>query len=405
MPQRSQKRKRTQSDTGESGTLNKLRRTIQEQVLPRDMVTRSKHMTTITVYHASAAQKSYGQEKRFLCPPPLVRVSGPLVPHLRHQVIKMSVLSETGVVLQEQVASFDQEHGIVCFKQLHITSQGKDKQFQLALSMAEQHGLSMSDTPATPVEMPMSPAKGSFANTIPILANDPWAAFHSAPVHIISKPSKKTTRGNTPGIANLGSIALFNRINSQTVRTKYLSHRRDNVLTTSSAHWAPFTVRMVPEEVHGTPVVYGSRIVLTAPAAPDGTGGFQSHEYIVRKVEKHRSLSADYGRPVSQMQKIALMRVDVAPVDGKVCYLSALVERPGDEPVTVVPGSTHATSWRLCEIKQDIDPDTGISSEWHEVNDYATWMITSIGEYPLYYISETLLMEVHRNRSIPMYIL
>ena len=351
-------------------------------MISRDVATQGKHMTTITVYHASAAQKSYGQEKRFLCPPPLVRASGPLLAHIRQQVFKMAVLSETGATLQEQVSAFDSENGIVCFKHLHITSQGKDKQFQLALNIAENSGLNGADPTSPHPDTPISQTKGLHVNSSPSGGSEPWATLQSSPVHIISKPSKKTTRGNTPGISNLGSIALFNRINSQTVRTKYLSHRRDNVLTTSSAHWAPFTVKMVPEEPVGAPVVYGSRIVLTAPAGPDGTGGFQSHEYIIRKVEKHRSLSTDYGRPVSQMQKIALLRVDVAPVEGKVCYLSALVERPGDEPITVVPGSTHATSWRLCEVKQDVDAETGgVSGEWHEVNDYATWMITSIGVY------------------------
>jgi len=314
-------------------------------------------MTTIVGYHASAAQKSYGLEKRFLCPPPLIRIEGPLVEHLRTQALKMSVLSEMGATLQEQAAQFDPEHGIVCFKQLHINSQGKDKSFHLLLSLADQ-----------------SPPEGEPAvDTVQTPAKEPWAVFYSNPVHIISKPSKKTTRGNTPGIMNLGSVALFNRINAQTVRTKYLSYKGDEGFTTSSSHWSPFTIVQVengfPSRVSG-PIVYGSRIILKAP-------GFQSHEYIVRKVEKHRSLATDYGRQVSQMQKIALLRADLAPVDGKVCYLSALVERPGTEPITVVPGSTHSTSWRFSDVKQET-LDDGSIHEYHEINDYATWMITSI---------------------------
>ncbi|KAG8803177.1 hypothetical protein FRC17_006240, partial [Serendipita sp. 399] len=366
-----QKRKRTDSDIGESA-LPKIRKVIQDQILRRDNATRN--MTVITAYHAAAAQKSYGQEKRFLCPPPLIRISGPLISHLRNQQLKMSVVSELGTVLQEHLAQFDSENGIVCFKQLHINSQGKDKQFQLALSIADY---------TTPEGEPID-----FSRTPP---KTPWAVLYSSPVHIISKPSKKTTRGNTPGITNLGTIALFNRINSQTVRTKYLSHRPDitstsastsavgsgshngRVLTTSSSHWDVFTISLAQPEASGAPILYGSRVVLRAP-------GFQSNEYIIRKVEKQRSLASDFGRQVSQMQKIALMRADMDPADGKMCYLSALVERPGNEPITVMPGSTHPTSWRFCEVRQET-ADDGTVSEYHEVNDYATWMITSVGQF------------------------
>lgn len=325
----------------------------------------AKNITTITAYHAAAAQKSYGQEKRFLCPPPLVRITGPLVPHLRNQTLKMSVLSEMGNTLQESVASYDTEHGLVCFKQLHISSQGKDKQFQLVLTLSEN---------APENESTSNSNSNSGGIVIPVMpeVKKPWATLPSLPVHIISKPSKKTTRGNTPGVSNFGSVALFNRINSQTVRTKYLSSNDDG-FTTSSSHWAPFEIEVIGAESPHAPVVYGSRVVLKG-----GNGNFRSHEYIIRKVEKHKSLAVDAGRQVSQMQKIALMRADLGPTpDGKVTYLSALVERSSVD-IAVLPGSTHSTSWQLCEIKTQTGED-GTLTEFHEVNDYATWMITSIG--------------------------
>jgi recombining binding protein (suppressor of hairless) len=398
------KRKRTDSDIGD-GT-PKLRRMIHDRF--SNMSTAQRTMTTITTFHASAAQKSYGQEKRFLCPPPLVRISGggPLFSTdvLKSQQMKMSVLSDMGVMLQEHSAPFDPEHGIVCFKQLHINSKGKEKVFQLVLSISDQFhatagdgALVQSGSRGRNIKAQGTSTDASTgSNTAPTRA--PWATFYSSPVHIISKPSKKSTRGATPNILNLNSVALFNRINSQTVRTKYLSYRREgnaassgggpnsinphmngsaeNGLTTSSSHWSPFIISLVPPNSHNAPVRFGARIRLSSP-----DDNYVSHEYIIRKVENKRSLETDFGTQVSQMQKIALLRADVAPnAEGRVCYLSALVERPGPEPITVIPGSTHSTSWRWAEVKTEV-ADDGTASEVHMLDDYATWMIAGICEF------------------------
>ncbi|CAG8688088.1 6750_t:CDS:2, partial [Acaulospora colombiana] len=183
----------------------------------------------------------------------------------------------------------------------------------------------------------------------PASTRAPWATFYSSPVHIISKPSKKSTRGATPNILNLNSVALFNRINSQTVRTKYLSYRREgnaassgggpsnnlhingsaeNGLTTSSSHWSPFIISLVPPNSHNAPVRFGARVRLSSP-----DNSYVSHEYIIRKVENKRSLETDFG-----------------------------TQRPGPEPITVIPGSTHSTSWRWAEVKTEVAED-GTSSE------------------------------------------
>lgn len=152
--------------------------------------------------HAAVAQKSYGTEKRFLCPPPVVHIEGP-VWNLKQQQMAMAVVNEAGERSFEQKAPLD--HNLTAsFKFLHVSGTAKSKSFQLSLDIAEP------------------PSSGDVSES-----NNPrvWASFDSAPVTIISKPSKKTakTRSVTSCILAGGPVSLFNRINSQTVRTKYMT--------------------------------------------------------------------------------------------------------------------------------------------------------------------------------------
>ena len=115
---------------------------------------------------------------------------------------------------------------IASFKFLHVTGTAKTKSFQLCLQISHPSPQSSFD-----------PQDGT---------SKTWAQFESAPVTIISKPSKKTakTRNIASCILAGGPVSLFNRINSQTVRTKYMTVDGGQ-LCASNVSWAAFNVSVV----------------------------------------------------------------------------------------------------------------------------------------------------------------
>ena len=243
--------------------------------------------------------------------------------------------------MQETKADLGPNHA-ACFKYLHINSSGRAKHFQLELSISDL------DTDPNP---------------------EAWARFRSNPITIISKPSKKTARTRTAnnGILDHSQIALFNRINSQTVRTKYLT-TEDGFLATSSGSWTPFTVDLVPPRPPNTAVpssiTYGSRIILRS-------GSIETAPLRVRKVEK-RGCAPDDNTVVSQMQKVALMKEDE---DGKCWYLSAF--GTGDrQPNATLAGMSRVTYQPVVKKQEMVD---GKMVDMEEVDDYLTWTIVGIG--------------------------
>jgi recombining binding protein (suppressor of hairless) len=203
---------------------SKIRRIVRDHVSQDP--SRVMPMTTVICLHAAVAQKSYGSEKRFLCPPPVVQIEGP-VWQMRRQELSMTVVSEIGERSFEQKAPLD-NNMTSSFKFLHVTGTAKAKSFQLSLEIAEP-------SPAPSTEG-ADPPPGRV-----------WATFDSAPVTIISKPSKKTakTRNISSCILAGGPVSLFNRINSQTVRTKYMTIDHAQ-LCASNVAWSAFNVNVVP---------------------------------------------------------------------------------------------------------------------------------------------------------------
>lgn len=270
-------------------------------------------MTTVRCLHASVAQKSYGSEKRFLCPPPVVEVRGTLRGSEAPQLL-MQVHGEDGdSVSGEQTATLD-ESARARFTELHVTGTGKAKSFRLHL-----HILAPRDAGE-----PTKRLRLSTGDAVPTRGTS-WARFDSAPIGIISKPSKRIAKARNvlAHITRNASVSLFNRINSQTYRTKYLCAQNGR-LSAQSRSWSAFRLVILARpgatashDAADGVLSYGSVIVLV-----DTESGVATDPLVVCKVDRGRIIPPvdeaasipDDGEELSafgavtQMQKVALMR-------------------------------------------------------------------------------------------------
>lgn len=122
------------------------------------------------------------------------------------------------------------------------------------------------------------------------------------------------------------------------------------------------------------PVTYGCEIVLS-----DTLSGISTGPLIIRKVDKGR-VSPEDGGPVSQMQKIALQRVNP---DGTRHYLSAAGPMPGTPGVVTPPApgvssqaGTHALIFQTPRVRDEVKDGVHVITD--EVDDYLCWTIVGI---------------------------
>lgn len=207
---------------------------------------------------------------------------------------------------------------------------------------------------------------------IPGSTNTPaWATLPSSPIALVSKPSIKTAKSRSISscLSETTTFALYVRIHAQSVRTKYMMLDDSAVgarLTTRTARWTPFRFevlkraeipnprpgleRLVDEGEPGDSVekvlTYGSIVRLV-----DVHSDTKSDTVKLVKVEKNEVIlgsrpvgahleaevdeteGKEEGQPISDLQRIGMMRVDEQgnPVleDGKWTYLSAPGARIG----------------------------------------------------------------------------
>ncbi|XP_077807982.1 recombining binding protein suppressor of hairless-like protein isoform X5 [Macaca mulatta] len=268
---------------------------------------------TVRIVHAKVAQKSYGNEKRFFCPPPCVYLSGPgwrVKPgqDQAHQAGEtgptvcgyMGLDSASGSAAETQKLNFEQQpdsREFGCAKTLYISDADKRKHFRLVLRLVLRGGREL-------------------------------GTFHSRLIKVISKPSqKKQSLKNTDLCISSGSkVSLFNRLRSQTVSTRYLSVE-DGAFVASARQWAAFTLHLAdghssqgdfpPREGY---VRYGSLVRLVCTLT-----GITLPPMIIRKVAKQCAL-LDVDEPISQLHKCAL-QFPGSPPGGGGTYLCLATEK------------------------------------------------------------------------------
>ena len=111
----------------------------------------------------------------------------------------------------------------------------------------------------------------------------------------------------------------------------------------------------------------------------DTLSGISTGPLVIRKVDKGK-VSADDGGPVSQMQKIALQRVNP---DGTRHYLSAAGPMPGTPGVVAPPApgmssqaGTHPLIFQTPRVRDEMKDGVRIITD--EVDDYLCWTIVGI---------------------------
>ncbi|EPX71813.1 CBF1/Su(H)/LAG-1 family transcription factor Cbf11 [Schizosaccharomyces octosporus yFS286] len=238
----------------------------------------------ITCRHASVIQKSYGSEKRFLCPPPILMIDGPFQSLLGISFrVEISIINEEGQYSQTVGEVYNNQRCMV-FRSLHVSSLAAAKSRNLKLSI-------------------------DFFSTI---TDQKVSHFVTSPIDVVSKPAKKGTKSKVSHITlRSGSIInLYNRINSQTVRTKYTTLENGNFCLRSDG-WAPLRIHlistsaesnvegMINNSLEAVPIRYGSVVQLQ-----DESSQIMSDPLIIRRVEKDE-IAQDDGY-VNQMHRIVL---------------------------------------------------------------------------------------------------
>ncbi|CAB1327135.1 unnamed protein product [Coregonus sp. 'balchen'] len=304
---------------------------------------------TVLILHAKVAQKSYGNEKRFFCPPPCVYLMGCGWKKKTEEMEREGCSEQEaqpcafiGIGNSEQeMQQLNIEGKDFCTaKTLYISDSDKRKHFMLSVKMF-------------------------YGNSTDI------GVFLSKRIKVISKPSKKkqSLKNADLCIASGTKVALFNRLRSQTVSTRYL-HVEGGNFHASSQQWGAFYIHLLEEEepegeefaVRDGYIHYGQTVKLVCSVT-----GMALPRLVIRKVDKQTALM-DADDPVSQLHKCAFYLKDTERM-----YLCLSQERiiqfqlngGGDVAMLELTGQNFAPDLRVWF--GDVEADTMYREGWRWV--------------------------------------
>jgi recombining binding protein (suppressor of hairless) len=247
---------------------------------------RDRNDMVVIINHAKVVQKSYGNEKRFFCPPPSVTLVGDgWKRRIDNGKDPQSLCAFIGIgnnCDDMQPLDFAENKTVSTAKTLFISDTDKRKHFMLSVKLFHD------------------------------LEKD-YGVFHGKRIKVISKPSKKkqSLRNAELCVPSGTHVALFNRLRSQTVSTRYLSVQSENFCASSSL-WGAFTIYLLEDNegesleftVRDGFIHYGNTVKLVCTNT-----GMALPRLVIRKVDKqHVLLNAN--DPVSQLHKCAFYLKD-----------------------------------------------------------------------------------------------
>lgn len=263
----------------------------------------------LIVHTPTIALKSYGKEKRFICPPPTCQMIG------RAWWSKTAVRGDYNPPLVNFSIS-DEETNVSDDSAAWLTTQGRVFADRTARGFHHGEQPFLGKASAKNVYITDGAPDGAQQKRSEVIAKvdvkiqgvDPKTigVFESKPIVIVSKPSKKTPSSRTSNVflvKNGSTVSLYNRIKAQTNSTTFLAVSPDLTkirgsdgkslptapettsaeprLTTDKQHWDPFHIWLVdPTRQTAQPTFPGGSSSEPLPPPMDALVSTDSAVYI-----------------------------------------------------------------------------------------------------------------------------